>query len=57
MKIFDKSYVVNGKNILLRAATPNDAPFVYQMRTNDKKTTFLNKINGGIEEQKQWLAS
>ena len=29
MKIFDKSYVVNGKNILLRAATPNDAPFVY----------------------------
>lgn len=46
-----------GKNIMLRAATADDAPFVYQMRTNNKKTTFLNKIEGGVEEQRRWLVN
>lgn len=57
MKEFDKSYVVNGKNVILRAATPDDAAFVYMMRKNEKKNIFLNKISGGVAEQRIWLKS
>lgn len=55
MKEFDKSILVNGKNIYLKVATPEDAAFVLDMRSNQKKTMFLHRVIGGIEEQRQWL--
>jgi RimJ/RimL family protein N-acetyltransferase len=52
---FDKSVIVRGKNILLRAATPDDAEFVFALRTNDAKVRFLNPVQGTVEDQRAWL--
>lgn len=55
MKAFDKTYVIRGKNIVMRAATPGDAQFVYELRTNDEKTRYLNRIEGTVDDQQLWL--
>jgi len=55
MKSFDKSVHVQGKSIVLRAATPDDAWFVFSLR-NAAKARFLNPTQGDVETQKAWLA-
>ncbi len=55
MKVFNKTCRVIGKTIVLRPATPEDAGFVLAMRSDTAKTTFLNKINGSVDDQRRWL--
>jgi hypothetical protein len=55
MKPFDKTHVIQGKNIVMRAATPTDAEFVYELRTTDEKTRYLNRIEGTVDDQRLWL--
>jgi RimJ/RimL family protein N-acetyltransferase len=52
----DKSVVIQGKNITLRAAVPSDAPFVFALRQDTAKTRFLNPVQGDLQGQQDWLA-
>jgi RimJ/RimL family protein N-acetyltransferase len=55
MKKFDKSRTVVGKSVVLRAATPEDAQFVFEMRSNSEATIFLNRVQGTVGDQETWL--
>lgn len=55
MKSFDKKDVVNGRSIYLRAATSEDAAFVFETRSDEMKSRYLNKIQGTIADQAAWL--
>lgn len=44
-----------GKNIDMRTIETKDADFIFEMRQNEKKTKYLSKIEGTIENQKQWI--
>jgi hypothetical protein len=56
MKMFDKSVVVQGRNIYLRAATPEDGAFVFEMRSHAAKSRYLNQIQGTVADQEAFLA-
>jgi len=47
--------VVEGKNINLRTVVVDDADFVFSMRQNQKKTKYLSKVYGTVEDQKTWI--
>jgi len=53
----DKNVHIIGKSIILRSRTKDDANFVFEMRTNERKNTFLHKIQGNVEDQRIWLES
>ncbi len=55
MRNFNKTDTVTGKNIYLRAATGADAAFVFDMRSNEAKSRYLNKIEGTVADQQAWL--
>ncbi len=46
---------ISGKNINLRVAQIKDAEFIYALRKNSSKTRYLSKIDGTVEDQRQWL--
>jgi len=46
--------VVEGKNINLRTVVLEDADFIFSMRQNQEKTKYLSKVDGTIEDQKNW---
>lgn len=53
---FDKSVQIQGKNVLLRAAVPSDADFVFALRSNAAKTRHLHALQGDVDDQRAWLA-
>lgn len=55
MRAFNKNDVVAGKSIYLRAATSADAAFVLAVRSDERKTRYLNPIQGTIADQAAWL--
>ncbi len=46
---------ISAKNINLRSAEVKDAEFIYLLRKNTSKTQYLSKVEGAVEEQRQWL--
>ncbi len=46
---------ISGKTINLRTAEVADASFIYNLRQNVNKTQYLSKINGTVENQREWL--
>lgn len=44
-----------GKNIGLRLAEVSDAKFILDIRSDNKKTRYLSKVDNDIEKQKAWL--
>lgn len=48
-------HVLKGKSILLRSVNVNDAKFILQLRLDDKKNKFLNKVNNSLTEQEKWI--
>lgn len=46
---------VSGKNINLRVAEIKDAEFIYNLRQNVNKTQYLSKVEGTVEDQREWL--
>ena len=46
---------ISGKNINLKTVSPNDAKFIYELRSNGLKTKYLSKINGTINNQRDWI--
>ena len=47
--------IIEGKNIIMRTVEVEDARFIFDMRQNEAKTKYLSKINGTIEDQKEWI--
>lgn len=46
---------INGKNINLRVVEPYDAEFIFHMRQNQRKIRYLSKIEGSIQDQREWI--
>ncbi len=46
---------ISGKHINLRAAEVKDAEFIYLLRQDAGKTQYLSKVEGTVEDQRQWL--
>jgi len=46
---------LKGKNINMRTVDVNDAEFIYNMRSDTKRTKYLSPITGTIETQKTWI--
>jgi RimJ/RimL family protein N-acetyltransferase len=48
------SYVV-GHNLCLRLIQPEDAEFVFGLRTNPAYNEHLSSVTGSVEDQRQWI--
>ena len=48
---------VEGPNLTLRLIEPEDAPYVYSLRTNPLYNSHLSKVTGTVDDQQQWIAS
>lgn len=47
--------VLKGQNISFRLATPDDADYIYSLRTNPRYNQHLSKTVGSIADQHRWL--
>ncbi|MEY3996194.1 MAG: hypothetical protein RL344_537 [Pseudomonadota bacterium] len=52
-----KAIRLEGKNLVMRDATIEDATFILSLRTNEQKSKFLSTTDADIQKQKQWLQS
>lgn len=46
---------VSGLNLVLRLIVPDDADYVYGLRTDPAYNTHLSQVNGGPEDQRRWI--
>lgn len=46
-----------GPNLLLRLITPDDADYVYALRTNPQYNRYLSEVFGDVEDQRRWIES
>lgn len=52
-----KTDKIIGSNIILRNVTPDDASFIVEARTNEKKSKFISKTSSDVIKQREWLES
>lgn len=45
-----------GHNLALRLIRPDDAEYVYKLRTDPTYNTHLSEVRGGVEDQRNWIA-
>ncbi len=45
-----------GKTLVLRNAGPDDAPFIFALRTDPEKARYLSPVSPHLEDQRDWLA-
>ena len=46
---------ISGPNLSLRLIEPEDAAYVYGLRTNSRYNLHLSEVNGSIEDQRRWI--
>ncbi len=46
---------VAGPNLVLRLITPEDAEYVYGLRTDPAYNTHLSEVQGSVEDQRRWI--
>lgn len=46
---------LHSKTIRLRLAAPDDAAFIYALRTDPRYNTYLSSVSDGVEAQRNWL--
>lgn len=46
---------VEGPNLKLRLIEPNDAAYVYGLRTNPLYNSHMSKVTGTVEDQRHWI--
>jgi RimJ/RimL family protein N-acetyltransferase len=54
---FHKAAEVRGKTLVFRDARIDDAEFILSLRTDEKKSRYLNATSLDIDMQRAWLAS
>ena len=47
---------LNGKNILLRTAEPEDAEFILSLRCDPELGKYLKQTDPSVEKQRKWIA-
>lgn len=47
--------IILGKHILLRTVNVTDSEFIYNLRRDSKKTAYLSKISGTVQDQKEYI--
>ena len=47
--------IIDGPNISLRLMAPEDAEYVYGLRTNADYNSHLSKVQGTVENQRDWI--
>ena len=55
MSIIKKCQEFSFKNLLLCDAQVEDAEFILDIRTDNKKKSYITQNNNSIEHQKKWL--
>lgn len=50
-------YSLTGVAFSLRPVSLNDAEFMYQLRTDKRRTQYLHSISDAVEDQEKWLES
>jgi RimJ/RimL family protein N-acetyltransferase len=53
--VFIKPNAIFGHNLILRDATINDAAFIVELRTNEKKSAYISKTANDVNRQEAWL--
>ena len=46
---------VEGPNLTLRLIEPNDAAYVYGLRTDPSYNSHLSRVTGSVESQRHWI--
>jgi hypothetical protein len=53
--IAEKIRHVDGHNLSLRRIQPDDAEYVFDLRTNPSYNEHLSDVTGSVEDQRQWI--
>jgi len=53
--VFNKPKAIIGQNLIFRDATINDAAFIVELRTNEKKSAHISKTSNDVKQQEAWL--
>lgn len=48
---------IDGPNLKLRLIKPEDAEYVYGLRTSPAYSRYLTKVYGAVEDQRQWITA
>lgn len=46
---------IRGRNVCLRSAAKEDAPFILELRLNPRLSRFIGKTDPSLEKQEQWI--
>ncbi|MBF9153056.1 GNAT family N-acetyltransferase [Novosphingobium jiangmenense] len=46
---------IDGHIVSLRLVNPEDAPFVYLLRTDPALNRFISPVSGGVDDQRAWI--
>ena len=46
---------ITGPNLALRLIRPDDAEYVYSLRSNPRYNTFLSTVTGSAKDQRRWI--
>ncbi len=53
--VFNKPKAIIGHNLIFRDATINDAEFIVELRTHEKKSAHISKTSNDVKQQESWL--
>jgi hypothetical protein len=53
--MIEKLSRIEGSNLVFRFIRPDDADYVYGLRTNPTYNTHLSKVEGTVDEQRRWI--
>lgn len=48
---------ISGERINFRLVLPQDADFIYSLRTNLNYNSYLSEVTGGVASQREWIKS
>ena len=51
----DLCHKIEGIRLCLRLVEPNDAAYIFSLRTNPVYNTYLSAVNGTVEDQRMWI--
>ncbi|MEM8977825.1 MAG: N-acetyltransferase, partial [Pseudomonadota bacterium] len=46
---------IEGPNLTLRLITPDDAEYVFGLRTDQQYNSYLSPVNGDVGSQRAWI--
>jgi RimJ/RimL family protein N-acetyltransferase len=50
-----RPFPIEGPRLRLRPVVPDDAAYIYALRTDPRYNTHLSPVAGGVEQQRKWI--